>query len=182
MYNWFNGLKINEYKDDILNIANKCNNENMNRESILIENLLDNNKVINDSHQEIQFEESNIINTSMINIIEEYDFLKSIDEVIEFINSDCTNINNKNLFCKEILDFYMGKDIKDGINLIDELIKRRALFKSNISKGLTLYLNNNTTINNSKIIQVLKYMKHNNITKNIEHIFKKFKVKLFYEN
>jgi len=121
----------------------------------------------------------------MINIIEEYDFLKSSDEVIEFINNECNNINNKNIFCKEVLDFYMGKDIKDGINLVDELIKKKALFKSNISKGLVMYLNNNTNsgiTNNNKIIQVLKYLKHNNITKNIEHIFKKFKVKLFYEN
>jgi hypothetical protein len=184
VYNWFNGLNINEYKDDILNIANKCNNENMNREAILIENLLDNEKVITEAPPEILYEESNVINTSMINILEEYEFLKSVDEVIEFINIECYNINNKNLFCKEILDFYMEKDIKDGINLVDELIKKKALFKSNISKGLVMFLNlNKTTItSNNKIIQVLKYLKHNNITKNIEHIFKRFKVKLFYEN
>jgi hypothetical protein len=181
VYNWFNGLNINEYKDDILNIANKCNNENMNREAILIESLLDNQKVMTEVSQEILLEESFVENTSMINILEEYNFLKSVDEVIEFINSECNNINNKNLFCKEILDFYMDKDIKDGINLVDELIRKKVLFKSNISKGLIMCLNNNN-YNNNKIIQVLKYLKNNNITKNIEHIFKRFKVKLFYEN
>jgi len=113
VYNWFNGLNINEYKNDILNIAKKCNSENMNREAILIENLLDNEKIIIESHQEVLIEENEIINTSMINIIEEYDFLKSSDEVIEFINNECNNINNKNIFCKEVLDFYMGKDIKN---------------------------------------------------------------------
>jgi len=44
VYNWYNGININEYKNDILNIAKKCNSENMNREAILIENLLDTNR------------------------------------------------------------------------------------------------------------------------------------------
>jgi hypothetical protein len=73
VYNWFNGLNINDYREDILNIAKKCNNENMTREAILIENLLDDAKIINESHQEIQLEETDITNTSMINIIEEYE-------------------------------------------------------------------------------------------------------------
>ena len=33
----------------------------------------------------------------------------------------------------------------------------------------------------SKERQILKYLKTNNITKNIEHIFKRYKVKLYYE-
>ena len=184
VYNWFNGLDINEYKESILNIANKCNSENMNREQILIESLIDNNKIITSSQKEISVEENDIINTSIVNIIEEYNFLKSLDEVIEFINTECNNINNKNLFCKEVIDFYIAKDMKEGLELVDKLINKKVLFKSNISKGLVMYLNdNNDNDNNSyKIIQILKYLKHNNITKNIEHIFKKYKVKLFYEN
>ena len=43
-YYWFNGLDITTfgyYKNDILSIANKCTNENMNREKILIETFED---------------------------------------------------------------------------------------------------------------------------------------------
>ncbi len=189
VYNWFLGIDINEYKESILTIIKKCNSENMNREEILIGSLLE--KIINmeivEDIQENIVDNCNQINTLINNIIEEYDFLKSLDEVVEFIQVECDNINNKNLFCKEVINFYISKDINIGLELIDELIKKKALFKSNISKGLVLYLsdnnitNNNTSIN-TKIIQILKYLKNNNITKNIEHIFKRFRVKLFYEN
>jgi len=189
VYNWFVGIDISEYREYILNIIKKCNSENMNREEILLESLFE--KIINNELVEETLDiisNHNQINTLINNIIEEYDFLKSIDEVIEFIQLECDNINNKNLFCKEVINFYISKDINIGLELIDELIKKKSLFKSNISKGLVLYLgennnNNNTSIhNNTKIIQILKYLKNNNITKNIEHIFKRFRVKLFYEN
>ena len=189
VYNWFVGIDISEYRESILNIIKKCNSENMNREEILLESLFE--KIINNELVEETLDiisNHNQINTLINNIIEEYDFLKSIDEVIEFIQVECDNINNKNLFCKEVINFYISKDINIGLELIDELIKKKSLFKSNISKGLVLYLgennnNNNTSIhNNTKIIQILKYLKNNNITKNIEHIFKRFRVKLFYEN
>lgn len=189
VYNWFSGIDISEYRESILNIIKKCNSENMNREEILLESLFE--KIINNELVEETLDiisNHNQINTLINNIIEEYDFLKSIDEVIEFIQVECDNINNKNLFCKEVINFYISKDINIGLELIDELIKKKSLFKSNISKGLVLYLgennnnNNNTSINNNKIIQILKYLKNNNITKNIEHIFKRFRVKLFYEN
>uniref|UniRef100_A0A6C0HWM3 Uncharacterized protein n=1 Tax=viral metagenome TaxID=1070528 RepID=A0A6C0HWM3_9ZZZZ len=187
IYNWFSGIDISEYREAILNIIKKCNSENMNREEILLESLFEksiNNELVEETLDIIS--NHNQINTLINNIIEEYDFLKSIDEVIEFIQVECDNINNKNLFCKEVINFYISKDINIGLELIDELIKKKSLFKSNISKGLVLYLgenNNNTSIhNNTKIIQILKYLKNNNITKNIEHIFKRFRVKLFYEN
>ncbi len=185
VFNWFSGLDINNYKKDILNIANKCASENMNREEILILSLVDSIVSVENTeiHHEECIEKTEEIYTLINNIIEEYDFLKSLDEVIEFINIECSNINNKNLFCKELINFYMSKDINDALELINELIKKKSLFKSNISKGLVMYLNdNNITNNNSKIIQILKYLKHNNITKNIEYLFKRFKVKLYYEN
>jgi len=186
VFNWFTGIDINNYKDNILKIINKCSIENMNREEILIESLIETNNSISNVEEisENTLVKEEEINTLIQNIIEEYDFLKSLDEVIEFINLECNNINNKNLFCKKVINFYLSKDINEGLYLIDELIKKKSLFKSNISKGLVMYLNNNTTINsnlNNKIIQILKYLKQNNITKNIEYIFKRFKVKLFYD-
>ena len=74
---------------------------------------------------------------------------------------------------------------------MDILIKNKILFRSNISKGLLLFLEEYepkgmidkvNNIDSTYIINILKYLKKNNITKNIEHIFKKYKVKLYYEN
>lgn len=181
-YYWFNGLDISDYKDNILSIANKCNIENMNREKIMIESLIENKK-----EEEVELNETineDKFSTSCFNIIEEYQFLKSIDEVIEFINTECSNINNKNIFCTELIDFYISNDsdnLNEGIELIDVLIKKKILFKSNISKGLVMYLNKYENAESKYIVQILKYLKNNNITKNIEYIFKKYKIKLFYD-
>jgi hypothetical protein len=194
-YYWFNGLDIinfGYYKKEILSIAINCNNENMNREKILLESLIDintNDNDINDinaneNEVSIVTMENDSFNISVINILEEYKFLKSVEEIIEFINIECQDINNKNLFCMEVINSF-SNNIIDGLNLIDILIKKRVLFKSNISKGLVMFLNENVNVINntinSNIVQILKYLKSNNITKNIEHIFKKYKVKLYYE-
>jgi hypothetical protein len=201
-YNWFNGIDNtikDNYKDDILSIAIKCNNENMNREKILIESLIDikiaesiditesteSTESTETTHiEEIEevktVEASDSFNTSLINILEEYQFIKSIEEIIEFINIECQDINNKNSFCMEVINSF-SNNIAEGLNLIDILIKKRVLFKSNISKGLVMFLNKNENIINNNIVQILKYLKTNNITKNIEHIFKRYKVKLYYE-
>ncbi len=178
-YNWFNGLdgQIQKYKNNILDISNECTIQNMNREKILIDSLLD--IKIEDVEVLNENVENDVFNTQIINILEEYQFIQSIDEIIEFINSECNNINNKNSFCMNVFNFYEN-NINEGIDLIDTLIKKKILFKSNISKGLLLYLNNNN-INSNNVIKILKYLKNNNITKNIEHVFKRFKVKLFYD-
>ena len=185
-YHWFNGFDnldsaiIGNYKNDILSIANKCNDENMNREKILVESLVEINNE-DDIVEEDDFkEEIDSFNTSVINILEEYQFLKSIEEVIEFVNTECKDINNKNIFCMEVINSF-NNDLSEGLNLIDILIKKRVLFKSNISKGLVMFLNKNENIINGNVVQILKYLKNNNITKNIEHIFKRYKVKINYE-
>lgn len=181
-YSWFNGLDItivDSYKKDILNIANKCNSENMNREKILIESLIDIKQIETTSTINDYSDEDSLI-TSINNILEEYEFIKSIEEVVEFINTECDNINNKNTFCMQIIEFYNDK-LNEGIELVDTLIRKKVLFKSNISKGLVMYLNKHENPESNKIVLILKYLKNNNITKNIEHIFKKYKVKLFYD-
>ena len=135
-------------------------------------------------------EDNDEFKTLITNILEEYNFIKSVDEVEEFIKTDCNDINKKNIFCREFIEFNINNVSTIDMTLIDTLIKNKILFKSNISKGLVLYLAplvGNNHINKSderydKIIDILKYLKNSNITKNIEHIFKKFRVKLFYDN
>ena len=114
------------------------------------------------------------------NIIEEYLYLGIVNEVEQFINSELKSIDCKNIFCKELLNIYLTLDLekrKSVLKLYEELIKNKVILKSNISKGLLLYLDTNKGVNN--IIEgFLKFLKNNNITKNIEHVFKKYKIKI----
>jgi hypothetical protein len=188
IYNWFSSFPkeyIYKYKDDIMNILSHPNMITNNRDKILISSLLEDH-VNNESQDILDEEENDEFKTLIGNILEEYNFIKSVDEVEEFIKTECNDINKKNIFCREFIEFNINNVSTIDMTLIDTLIRNKVLFKSNISKGLVLYLSNNQ-INknderNDKIIDVLKYLKQNNITKNIEHIFKKFRVKLFYDN
>jgi hypothetical protein len=183
IYNWFNGYEyknIDNYKDQIITIINKCSELNLNREKILIENLIEKK---NDVVATVSTESTDDINqfiVSVDNIIEEYEYIKSSDEIIEFINTDCKNINEKNLLCKRLITHFIN-DITVCLDLFELLIRKKVLFKSNISKGLILFLNENEGINSKIIITILNFLKNNNITKNIEHLFKKYKIKLFYD-
>jgi hypothetical protein len=40
----------------------------------------------------------------------------------------------------QIIEFY-NDNLNEGIELVDTLIRKKVLFKSNISKGLVMYLN-----------------------------------------
>ena len=189
VYNWFNGLDksyIELYKTEINNIILLCNQNGMNREKILIESLID-VKSIKLVEESVVFETTDTFKTLVSNILEEYIFLKSPEEVIEFINSDCNDIVHKNLFCKELIMFFKEHEteLENCFILIDNLIKKKVLFKSNISKGFSLYLQEHDIKYNSPesvyIVNILKFLKNNNITKNIEHIFKKYRVKIFYD-
>jgi hypothetical protein len=189
IYNWFSSFPkeyIYKYKNDITNVLSQISD---NREKILISSLLE-ETTNNDNIDVLDEEDNDEFKTLITNILEEYNFIKSVDEVEEFIKTDCNDINKKNIFCREFIEFNINNVSTIDMTLIDTLIKNKILFKSNISKGLVLYLSpfvGNNHINKSdekydKIIDILKYLKNSNITKNIEHIFKKFRVKLFYDN
>lgn len=179
IYNWFNGLDIEKYKNNIIEVINKCNELNLNREKILLESLIDKkSKVIMPVINNITNEDTFI--TSINNILDEYLFIKSTDEIVEFIKTECVNINEKNTLCREILYQYTITQDNELLKLLEYLIKYKVLYKSNISKGLVLLLNN--TIETKYIIDILKFLKNNNITKNIEYVFKKYKVKIYYES
>ena len=87
------------------------------------------------------------------------------------------------MFCKIVLIYYFNNTDTlpdDFINLLDTLIKKRILYKSNLSRGLINFTDNTNISNENKIKKLLLYLKSNNITKNIEHIFKKYNIKLYY--
>ena len=205
IYYWFNDsmININTYHDKLMENIIYCRENDMKREELMIESLLVNTLPINTLlvntlpintlpintllvNNNIQLsgntcevkEDSRIIIIN--NIIEEYLYLGIVNEVEQFINSELKSIDCKNIFCKELLNTYLTLDLekrKSVLKLYEELIKNKVIVKSNISKGLLLYLDTNRGVNN--IIEgFLKFLKNNNITKNIEHIFKKYKIKI----
>ncbi len=175
-FHLFNEMDVTNYKDNIINMINKCNELNMHREKILIESLIENKNIA--PKPIINQIKNDDFSISVTNILDEYIFLNSIDEVKEFILSECNEIDEKNIFCCEVYKYYINNN--NILALLENLVKNKILFKSNLSKGLLLFINENN-ISENIIRDILKFLKKNNITKNIENIFKKYKVKLFYE-
>ena len=173
------------YQDKLIENINYCKNNMMKREELMIENLLASNITCNNNmNMNITCNNNTNVKEDPVvilinNIIEEYLYLNIISEVEHFISSELKDIELKNIFCKELISIYITSNSEKRsqiIKLFDFLIKNKNILKSNISKGLLLYMENNNNINN--IEGFLQYLKINNITNNIEHIFKKYKIKL----
>jgi hypothetical protein len=119
------------------------------------------------------------------NIIDEFLHMNSYNDVKKFIDTRCKDAISKNNFCKYILFKYFESSNDMSIILldfIDNLINKQYLFKNNFNKGLlSIYedwddisLDFNNTDN--KMNKLLNNFKTINNTKNLEHIFKKFKI------
>lgn len=182
---WFTNMNLDNYNEALITKIKECNSM---REKFLLENLFD-KKVIIDEETIIESNTMEDDTTSndelqnlMNNIIEEYLYFKSNNEVKEFIEEYCINPEDKNLFCSLLIqNYFMIEDYNSILTLFNILIKNKGIFKSNISRGLVLYNNNNDINNIDKIKKLLLFLKSHNITKNIEFIFKKYKIKTFYK-
>ena len=140
-------------------------------------------------HSKTQKNEQNI-NTDTLaieseNIIEEYLYMESINEVKSFVDNRCKDAVSKNKFCQYLFNKYFESynDISSKIlEFIKNLIKKQVLFKSNLSRGLLLLYNNwkdlvddynNPTI---KLKELLICLKKLGITKNLESLLKTHKI------
>lgn len=184
VYYWFVDsphLK-NQYTENIHEYIRYCKLNNLVREELMLETMMSEiqstiikpitiTPIITD-------QSSDVFIVSIQNIIDEYLYLEFKEEVVKFINSDCRDLNEKNIFCKELLIYYFTQKNKSLLilKLFEYLIKNKHLYKSNLSKGLILYLDKNNKDDNIQIF--LRFLKNNNITKNIEHLFKKYRIKL----
>lgn len=178
---WFNKDELEEIKDIIINKVNLCNSI---RDKILLENLLENytEEIKIDIKMDPIKDDSDEFSNLVENIMEEYFYLESNEEIKEFIINECINAEQKNIFCAVSIKYYFTNENNELIiKLFNYLIKNKIIFKSNLSRGLILYISNNEISNLSKIKKLLLFLKNNNITKNIEHIFKKYKMKTYYE-
>lgn len=187
IYHWFNfrnKILSNEEKNKIKLITN--NLSKLSREYILLNSLLD--KKENNNSVETIKKEPVIKNTLYLeceNIIDEYILIKSLEEIKYFIDNRCLDAVNKNIFSEVLIDKYLSsnkENVKEIVGLIKTLIDSQILFKSNLSRGLTLIYNNwkermiDYNNPNEKMISLLNLLKKMNITKNIEKIFNDFNV------
>lgn len=115
------------------------------------------------------------------NIINEYVYLKLLEEVSEYIKKECINTNSKNIFCKLALELFFDLKFNETLtilNLFENLIKKKILFKSNLSRGL-LYLikeKKGKLLDDIRLKSFLLFLKNLGITKGLEFLLKKYKI------
>jgi hypothetical protein len=188
IYYWFIDLKIKDvYKNECIECIQYCKDKGLKREELMLDTLFDTYKPKLPEPKKfsdiVESKSKPVLNTNPFtiliqNIIEEYLYLEIADEVGNFIVLECKELNEKNIFCLELIKTYLSEKTKQLsiLALFDFLIKKKYIFKSNLSKGLLLCLD---TINkNDNIEGFLKFLKNNNITNNIEHVFKKYRIKI----
>ena len=188
-----NNYKINDYKindneiNDNNNKINDNNNDNKindnNNDNKINDNKINNNKLIiinNKESNESKNLKKNIFNIELNNIIHEYLYLESVEEVDYFICKSCADTVTKNIFSQEVISIYFNSDIDESnkiIFLLKDLIKRQILFKSNLSRGLLNLYNKWTNIeisnNKVKLKIILSLLKSMGITKGLENLIYK---------
>ena len=181
---WFSDQKIDNEHIQMIKEKIKYNDTQL-RNKFLLESLINGDEnemncieIVDINNTNNDENKLDIFTIQVENIIDEYIYIKSVEEIIEFIKDECKPSSYKNNFCKIILKYYFSNDSINLLKLLDILIKKRILYKSNLSRGLKKYIENNTVPYNNKIKKLLEYLKSNNITKNIEFIFEKYRMKI----
>ena len=192
----------NKTLDDTIKLSIKniiSNNTLPLREKVLLDNLITDTKntEVNGEVKSLatpQIKEQNInldtLGIESENVIEEYLFMESIDEVKIFIESRCKDAISKNKFCQYLFNKYFESNIESTSKILDfikTLVKKQILFKSNLSRGLLL-LNNNWKdlvhdFNNpdKKMKELLISLKNLGITKNLENLLQSHKIEYISE-
>jgi hypothetical protein len=169
IYYWFNSKtrKLTEEESNKINLFLKKDGISQ-RETVLLENMKTKPKSNNEKYY-LEYE----------NIIEEYLLMKNIDDLKFYIDTKCTDANEKNKLCEVLLFIYFNKDneiANDIIDLSKILIKKQILFKSNLSRGLLLIKEKNLIKSTDKIKNVLIILKNMGITKGLEKMMDTHKV------
>ena len=196
IYYWLQNKSLDtKIKSTIKNII--LNNTLQLREKVLLDNLIlesKNEEVPNELISKPQIKEQNINSDTLAieseNIIEEYLYMVSIDEVKIFIDSRCKDAISKNKFCQYLFNKYFESNIEISskmLEFIKTLVKKQILFKSNLSRGLLLLYNNWKDLvddfNNpdKKMKELLISLKNLGITKNLENLLQSHKIEYISE-
>lgn len=182
IYYWFQHASLD---DNIVNkIKYKINNTTLQyREKVLLDTLFNEHKIEEPDKVVEKQIITNTIDIEIENIINEYLYIETFDEIKFFITNRCKDAISKNKFCQILFTKYfdiLENDSDKILELIKLLIKKQILFKSNLSRGLLLLYNKSkntdSKLEKSKMKNLLTCLKNMSITKNIEYIYSNYNV------
>jgi len=194
IYYWMQNKQLDQKTKNIIkNIVS--NNTLPLREKVLLDNLIlepkntDSVKSESKSENKQVSKDQNITTDTLSieseNIIEEYLYMESIEEVKAFIDNRCKDAISKNKFCQYLFNKYFETNTETASKILDFikiLVKKQILFKSNLSRGLLLLHSNWDDLEddynnpNKKMKELLICLKNLGITKNLEELLKTHKI------
>ena len=146
----------------------------------IIKNKFKKEIIINDNSSAKTNNKNEEFNIETLNILNEYLYINLMEEIEEYIKTECKDMYYKNIFCKiSIKLFFESKEnINKILNLFDTLLKNKILYKSNLSRGLIFLLKSlkKERLDNKKLSKFLLYLKNKGITKGLEFLLRKYKV------
>lgn len=175
---WFKSTSLSTSQHEYIKLLTQ-NEEIQLRDKILLNNLL----VVPDPKQTkiiYKINENKPITTNNIeldNLLEEYLFINNYESLEHHINTNCMDANSKNKFSEYIIiKYFKINEPFKILNLLKALIKKKILFKSNLSRGLLNLYNSKLLQINENLKHLLIFFKNIGITKGIEHLMDKFNI------
>jgi hypothetical protein len=180
IHHWFKNINLSDTNK--LRINNLINENTQLRDKILLDSLI-NKTTVDIKQTKIIYKKPLITNTivtnniELENMLEEYLFIDSYESLEEYIKINCSDAIGKNKFCEFIITKYfkLSKEEDEKILILfKSMIKKKILFKSNLSRAL-LNIHNNK-MNNDKLKLFLLFLKSMGITNCLENLMLKFKI------
>jgi hypothetical protein len=152
IYYWFNINNIIPNETELIKIQSLIKNDTLlARDKILLENLLINKL------------NTNIFQLEINNILDIYCKDKSLELLTNFIDEKCKDGITKNKFCYYLINYYFIKENDILLNILYELLNMQIIFKSNLTRALSLINNDNIYNLNNKMINIINFYNDNKI-------------------
>jgi hypothetical protein len=180
IHHWFKDINLSD--SNKLRINNLINDNTQLRDKILLDSLI-NKTDIDIKQSKIIYKKPLITNTivknniELENMLEEYLFIDNYESLEQYIKINCCDAIGKNKFCEFIITKYFKLSQEEDekiLILFKSMIKKKILFKSNLSRAL-LNIHNNK-MNNDKLKSLLLFLKNMGITNCLENLMMKFKI------
>jgi hypothetical protein len=182
IHHWFKDINLSD--SNKLRINNLINDNTQLRDKILLDSLI-NKTDIDIKQSKIIYKKPLITNTivknniELENMLEEYLFIDNYESLEQYIKINCCDAIGKNKFCEFIITKYFKLSQEEDekiLILFKSMIKKKILFKSNLSRAL-LNIHNNK-MNNDKLKSLLLFLKNMGITNCLENLMMKFKINI----
>ena len=184
IWEWFKDNKLTD--EQINKIKTILKNDIQLRDKVLLENLInDNNKIIFKNPNIIfnnqtvnKKSQDSVLNNDieLDNMIEEYLFINNSESIEYYIEKNCKDAIQKNKLCEYLINYYLKQieDYEKILQLFKNLIKKKLLFKSNLSRGLLNIYNNK--LDQEKIKKLLIFLRNQGITNGLENLINKYNI------